>query len=727
MSASSVLRGLSNQVDSKSKCSTPLRILILGGTGFIGPCYVQAALNRGHKVSVFNRGQRQTTLPADVECLVGDRNGELDSIKRHEWDAAIDLAAFVPAWVRSLGEALKDRVNHYTFISTAATYEVPVGGQNIDESSRVRGYEGSSDPYQLVRPRNLHEYGALKVLCEREAERQFPGNTLVVRPGHIVGPREPGGYLTYWAVRVAKGGEILVAGDPWMPIQFIDARDLAEWSIRMIESRTTGIYNAAGPADTTSLGKVINAARATLQPSSRPVWVPSSWLLVQQGSEMWDSPLFWSYDSGWEWCLRGISSERALANGLTFRPVNVTLADAFACYQKEAVERQSELAVLKRNESGVVERGSIPWVAYLQREKEVLTAWRTEQEQHSAGQISKLSVDSDGMVHVPAYQLPLSIYMSDAAKRVYIDERLSSPTLEMSSDIAKMREILDCVFYRPKLEKAKSAYPVVVEEKTIGGVHTYEIAPKEGIAKQNERRVLINLHSGDFRVGAGVLQLIESIPFAASAKIKVISIDYRQGPEYKFPAASEDVAAVYQELLKRYEPQNIGIYGNSTGGTLAAMAVAWLRQAGQPRPGAIALISAVHAALGGGDSYFTAPPLFPQFGFKFPSPPPCPNGRPLAVPYLAEADLNAPLISPFMFPEVLADFPHVLLIAGTRDFACSQMLHAHRQLINAGIDTELHVLEGMWHHFIHDADLRESKEAYEATARFFNSHLGKSH
>lgn len=718
---------LSGPAETGKPLVTPLRILVLGGTGFIGPCFVQAALAQGHRVSIFNRGRRHSLLAQNVERLVGDRSGDLAAISGRDWDAVIDLAAFVPAWVRSLGEALKGRVGHYTFISTVATYEVPVGAELLTEASRVRAYSGEADPYALDAPTSMHEYGALKALCEREAAAQFPARSLVLRPGHIVGPREPAAYLTYWPARIAHGGEVLVAGDPWTPIQFIDARDLAEWSIRMIENSVTGVFNATGPAAPMCLGEVVNAARVIVQPSAKIAWTPASWLAAQPDSGMWSKQLFWSSESEWEWCGRGLCNAKALANGLTFRPVEVTLADAFAAYQHEPSERQSGTQVSVRNAKGALERTAVPWPEYIEAEKRLLMRWRADQKQFGAGDAQSVTVDPDGTVHVPGFALPLSIYMSDAARRAYIGERLNSPPLCVSPDVTAFRRTLDRDFYEPRLEKAKAAYRVLIEERARAGVRTYEIAPEEGIAKHNERRVLINLHSGDFRVGAGALQLVESIPFAFTGKIKVISVDYRQGPECAFPAASEDVTAVYQDLLAEYEPENIGLYGNHTGGTLALMVLAWLQQNQLPRPGAVALISSIHAAMGGGDSYFTAPPLFPQFGFKFPAPPPSPNGRPMRGAYLANADLQAPSVSPLLFPAMLAQFPPVLLLSGTRDFPLSQVLHAHRQLVNVGVETELHVWEGMWQHFIHDVDLPESKQAYETTVRFFDRHLGRSH
>lgn len=370
---------MSNQAGMRD--TKPLRILILGGTGFIGPCYVLAAVERGHRVSIFNRGKRKFSVPENVESLLGDRNADLESLKGREWDAVIDLAAFVPSWVRRLGEALKDRVKHYTFISTVAAYDVPVGSERLSEDSRLRVYGGDQDPYLLPVPRDAHEYGAFKALCEREAEAQFPRRTLILRPGQIVGPGEPGGHLTYWPIRMAKGGEALVAGDPWISAQFIDARDLAEWSIRMIEQETTGIYNAVGPAAPINLGEMVEAACAAAPLPTKPVWVPSSWLVAQKGGELYGSPLFWTYDAEWSWSLRGVSIQRALARGLTFRPLSVTLADAWDFYRKQPEPLQAELKVSKTNEKGVVEKLTIPWAVYLQKEKDTLASWRAAREQ----------------------------------------------------------------------------------------------------------------------------------------------------------------------------------------------------------------------------------------------------------------------------------------------------------------------------------------------------------
>jgi nucleoside-diphosphate-sugar epimerase len=191
---------LDQSVAAPSADPTPLRVLILGGTGNIGPYHVRAAVARGHHVSVFSRGRSAAELPSGVEHLVGDRDGDLNSIHGRDWDAVLDIATFGPGWVRTLGEALKGRVGHYTFISTVSVYDNPAANKITDEASRVLAYQGSADPYSVIR--EGQDYGALKVLCEREAESQFPGAALVIRPGYIAGPGDTHPPLPYWLLRM---------------------------------------------------------------------------------------------------------------------------------------------------------------------------------------------------------------------------------------------------------------------------------------------------------------------------------------------------------------------------------------------------------------------------------------------------------------------------------------------------------------------------------------------
>src|SRR2546428_3567459 len=238
------------------KLMKPLHILILGGTGFTGPYQVRYALSRGHKMTTFNRGKTNPReLPPEVEQLIGDRNGKLDALKGRQWDVVIDNPTTLPAWVRDAAQILKGNVERYAFISTISVYgEVKTG---VDETAPTEKYEGA-DPYketlEAMKASGYKTYGPLKALSEKEAEKWFPGKTLIIRPGLIVGPRDETDRFTYWPARIDRGGEVLVPGSPNDPVQFIDARDLAEWTIRMAENRETGIYNATGPVKPLGIG-----------------------------------------------------------------------------------------------------------------------------------------------------------------------------------------------------------------------------------------------------------------------------------------------------------------------------------------------------------------------------------------------------------------------------------------------------------------------------------------
>ncbi len=236
----------------------PLNILILGGTGFTGPHQVRYALSRGHKVTVFNRGKTHPgELPAGVEQLIGDRNGQLDALKGRKWDVVIDNPTTLPVWVRDAAEVLKGNVDNYVFISTISVY-ADNSKPNMDETAPVAKYTGPDamkETMAAVRASNFELYGPLKALSEQEAEKWFPGKTLVIRPGLIVGPGDETDRFSYWPVRIDRGGEVLAPGDPKDPVQIIDARDLAEWTIRMVEQRATGIYNATGPSPAMTHGR----------------------------------------------------------------------------------------------------------------------------------------------------------------------------------------------------------------------------------------------------------------------------------------------------------------------------------------------------------------------------------------------------------------------------------------------------------------------------------------
>lgn len=241
--------------------------------------------------------------------------------------------------------------------------------------------------------------------------------------------------------------------------------------------------------------------------------------------------------------------------------------------------------------------------------------------------------------------------------------------------------------------------------------------PAGGIAAANHDRVLINLHGGGFSGCWPACAELESRPIAALARIKVISLDYREGPQYKFPAASEDVAAVYKELLKTYRPGNIGIFGCSAGGMLTAESVAWFQKHDLPRPGAIGIFCA-SAGEFGGDAAYTSTPLGEARLM--------PEMRDGGVPrlgYFSATEPKDPLVSPIYSPEMLAEFPPTLLITGTRGFEMSTALYTHSQLVKLGVDADLHVWEGLFHGFFYNPDVPESMDAYNVIVSFFDKHL----
>jgi monoterpene epsilon-lactone hydrolase len=326
-------------------------------------------------------------------------------------------------------------------------------------------------------------------------------------------------------------------------------------------------------------------------------------------------------------------------------------------------------------------------------------------------------VDSQGNATVAGFSVPYSTYASPQARRMFqrvLDEGRHAPPL--AGPIAASRAYYDRI-NTDRAERMRRLYPVRVEQRTIAGVPTQVVTPAQGIAATQQRRVLINLHGGAFLWGAGSGGLVESIPIASLGRIEVITVDYRQGPEHTFPAASEDVAAVYRALLKSYPARNIGIYGCSAGGFLTAESVAWFIAKKLPVPGAIGTFCGSIAELDG-DSAYVAPVL---------------NGDPAPktllkladLPYFKGAKATDPLVFPANSPALLAQFPPTLLITGTRDFTMSSVIQSQRLLTAAGVDAELHVWDGMWHSFFSDPEMPESREAYQVIVDFFGRKLGR--
>ncbi len=357
--------------EQSQKASTPLRILILGGTGFTGPHQVNYASARGHQVTVFNRGRRQADIPASVEHLTGDRNAP-DGVKALEgsrtWDVVIDVPTTNPRWVRDAARVLAGRANQYVFISTISTY-ANFEKAWMDESAPLAKYTGEKDPFALT-PEEVGGpglYGALKVLSEQEAEKWFPGKATIVRPGLIVGPGDPSNRFTYWPVRIARGGDVLAPGDGTDPVQIIDARDLAEWVIRLAEDRVTGTYNATGPRSPLTMSEMLAGIRAAVTGDLdvRFTWVPSSFLAEHKVSGWSDMPVWVPSEKdndGWS----RVSIARALSKGLTFRPLADTARATLDWHETRPAADQS------------IPRPTTPAGAGLSpdREAAVLTAWK---------------------------------------------------------------------------------------------------------------------------------------------------------------------------------------------------------------------------------------------------------------------------------------------------------------------------------------------------------------
>lgn len=336
-----------------------LRILILGGTGFTGPFQVRYALSRGHQVTVFNRGRTHPgELPKEAEQLIGDRNGKLEALKGRTWDVVIDNPTTLPVWVRDAAEILKGNVDRYVFISTISVY-ADTSRLGMDETAPLAKYEGADamkETNATMRANNLALYGPLKAVSETEAEKWFPGKTLIIRPGYIVGPGDESDRFTYWPVRVERGGEVLAPGTAADPIQIIDARDLAEWTIRMVERGTTGSFNAVGPKSKLGMGHMLDEIKKTTKSDARFTWVDDKFLSSEKIID--DIPI-WTSPHGTEIGYSTMNINKAVRNGLTFRPLSETTRATLEWFRKQPADRQAKIRA-----------GIKP-----EREAEVLAAW----------------------------------------------------------------------------------------------------------------------------------------------------------------------------------------------------------------------------------------------------------------------------------------------------------------------------------------------------------------
>lgn len=343
-----------------------LRILILGGTGFLGPHTVEAALARGHTLTLFNRGrteQRKGGLfegeEDQIERRYGNRDPEkhadetrdeagnlkdpsspkgLESLREGEWDAVIDNSGYVPRIVRASAELLAPRAKVYIFISTVSVYAAN-SAIEADESDPVGRL---ADPAVESMGASFENYGPLKALCEEAAEAAFPGRCANVRPGLIVGPGDETDRFTYWPVRVARGGEVLAPGTPEDPTQYIDVRDLAAWIVRLAEERTAGTFNAITPSGERTMGGLLDACKAASGSDARFTWADADFLAAN-GVAAWGDMPAWIPARGDYAAFGRRSSARAIAAGLTFRDDLTTCTDTLAWWAKLDEARRSKL------------------------------------------------------------------------------------------------------------------------------------------------------------------------------------------------------------------------------------------------------------------------------------------------------------------------------------------------------------------------------------------------
>jgi 2'-hydroxyisoflavone reductase len=349
-----------------ARAERSLNILILGGTGFTGPEQVEYALARGHKVTLINRNKRRPDFfKGRVEQLIGDLSGDMSALKGLTFDVVIDNPTTFPAWVRNVAQYMKGNTNHYIFISTLSAYAGDATAW-ADESDPTHPMPADLDPYTLEPQNQGKYYGPLKAYSEREVEKHYGGMNTIIRPGLIVGPLDASDRFTYWPYRIDKGGEVLAPGDGKDPVQIIDSRDLAEWTIRMAENRTLGTYNATGPAKPLTMAEMLYGIKSVTTAGAQFTWVAADFLREQKVSGWRNMPVWVNpAPSNVGFSRRRI--DKALAAGLTFRPLAVTAKETLDWNKKRP---EAELQALAEGKLA-----GIPAA----REAELLSAWKAKQ------------------------------------------------------------------------------------------------------------------------------------------------------------------------------------------------------------------------------------------------------------------------------------------------------------------------------------------------------------
>ncbi len=323
-------------------------LLVLGGTRFLGPAVVDAALAAGLTVTLFNRGKSNPDAYPDLETLIGDRDPDKDAglraLEGRQWDAVLDTSGYFPRHVRASAELLAPNVGQYVFVSSISAYATH-DNPGDDETAPTATLE---DPTVETMGDQFQHYGGLKALCERTAEEVMPGRVANVRPGYIVGPNDPTDRFTYWPWRVAQGGEVLAPGAPGDPIQIIDVRDLGQWMVKLVTDRTMGLFNAVGPQTPSTMGELLDACKKASNSDARFTWAPTEFLKTKadeaEKAGQGPPPLpIWAPPSGESAGFHQYSNARALEAGLTFRPIEQTTADTLEWFRSLPEERTTQL------------------------------------------------------------------------------------------------------------------------------------------------------------------------------------------------------------------------------------------------------------------------------------------------------------------------------------------------------------------------------------------------
>lgn len=335
-----------------------MKLLVLGGTRFVGRHLVEAALDRGHELTLFNRGITNPHLFPGVERIPGDRGGDLSGLSGRRWDVAVDVNGYLPGFVRAAAERLAGAVDRYVFVSTVSVYAGFRQTGLTEEAPLKKLPDGGTNAGTVTR----ESYGGLKALCESAVREILPQRSLIVRPGLVAGPHDPTGRFPYWPWRVARGGEVLAPESPDLPVQLIDARDLGEWIVRCVEAGEAGTYNAVGPGRPLTFGEVLETCREVAGSDARFTWVDRDFLLENDVEPFTGVPLWLGGPEAIGF--NSISNQKAVSAGLTFRPLADTVRDTLAWLDELGGEIHRSL--------GADYRGPLP----PEREADLLRKWR---------------------------------------------------------------------------------------------------------------------------------------------------------------------------------------------------------------------------------------------------------------------------------------------------------------------------------------------------------------